>query len=69
MCTAISGVLDQIKKLLVMIVFGSPFKKKKKMAEESWLVVQENLCGYVLIYRTSDLGSDILTLLGCFHVI
>ena len=67
MCTVISGVLDQIKKLLVMIVFGSPLKKK--MAEESWLVVQENLCGYVLIYRTSDLGSDILTLLGYFHVI
>lgn len=68
MCTAISGVLGQIKKLLVMIVFGSPLKKKKK-AEESWLIVQENLCGYVLSYRTGDLGRDILTLLGCFYFI
>lgn len=67
MCTAISGVLDQIKKPLVMIVFGRPLKKK--MAEESWLVVQENLCGCVLIYRAGGLGSDILTLLGCFHFI
>lgn len=67
MCTAISGVLDQIKKLLVMIVFSRPLKKK--MAEESWLVVQENLCGCVLTYRTGGLGSDTLSLLGCFHFI